>query len=91
MDSEVLSYTTNDMGFAAYLIAIHSFKLVGAAKIGRTFKFDLNRIHNGNGVSSMESIKLQYVSSDCVKFDNAIRDIKRVLFSDRVQNGADGR
>ena len=68
------------MSFAAWLIAIHSFKLSDARKLGKTYKFEL---YTEDIALSMKMLKLSYMDSDIRKFDNTVRDLKRVLFSDR--------
>ena len=68
------------MSFAAWLIAIHNFELSDAKKLGKSYKFDL---YTNDTTLSIKILKLQYMKSDVRKFDNTIRDLKRVLFSDR--------
>jgi len=77
-DKPVASYTTNDMSFAAYLIAIHDFKLIDARKLGKSYSF---RLYKDDEVS-INTLKYKFMGSDVAKFDSTIRDLKRILFSD---------
>ena len=78
-DQENRTYVTNDMSFAAYLISVHDFKLASASKLGRARKFELFTDIEGPPVNTL---KLRFIGSDVQKFDNTVRDLKRMLFSD---------
>ena len=76
----MVQHITNDMSFAAWLIAVHGFKLSDARKLGKSYKFEL---YTDDSALSIKTLKLSYMDSDIRKFDNTIRDLKRVLFSDK--------
>jgi len=78
-DREVTPYVTNDMSFAAYLIAIHQFQLMDAKRLGRAYTFTLL---NKDGLN-INMLKYQYMGSEVARYDGAVRDLKRILFSDR--------
>lgn len=70
------SYVTNDLSFAAYLRML-GHKLLKACKVSGTYKFYFEKPDNIN------KLKVQYINSDCAKFDASVRDLKKILFSDR--------
>jgi hypothetical protein len=51
-------------------------KLVTARKLGRTYKFTLDL--NGNPA---DSYKIEFINSESAKFDAAVRDLKKIIFS----------
>lgn len=73
MESNV--FVTNDMSFAAYL-SMKGMRLLRANKLGRSFKFVFE--NKGN----IEQLRFDYISSECSKFDDAVRKLKRIVFGD---------
>ena len=69
-------YTTSDIGIAAYL-QLRKFKLVECRKL------DSGKFHfvfedpEGQG----PSVSLEFLDSDFCKFDNNVRNLKKILFS----------
>lgn len=68
-------FTTNDLSFTAYLM-MRGCKLVTARKLGRTYKFTLDL----NGTPP-DSYKIEFINSESAKFDAAVRDLKKIIFS----------
>ena len=83
------TYSTNDLTFTAYLIAIHQYKLIKAKALGRSYVFILQP-GNGNHSADADSLKVEFLNSDIAKFDNTVQNIKRILFSDRESNSGRG-
>jgi len=74
--TESVRYTTSDIGIAAYL-QLHGFKLVKCERLssGR-FHFEFE---DDDSVCQLKA--LEYLSSDFCKFDNNVRNLKKILFS----------
>ena len=72
---KINEFSTNDLSFTAYL-KMRGCKLISAKKLGTTYKFTLDI-----GERSAEKIKIEYVNSECAKFDAEVRDLKKILFS----------
>lgn len=69
-------YTTSDIGIAAYL-QLHGVKLVKCERLGSgRFYFEFE---DENKTCQLKS--LEYLSSDFCKFDNNVRNLKKILFS----------
>ena len=73
------TFVTNDLSFAAYLL-MNNMELLSAQKLGRTYKFQFRYLYE------IERLKFQYVGSESSKFDDSVRKLKRVLFSDTMSN-----
>ena len=69
-------YETSDLALAAYL-TFKGLKLLSANKLptGR-FQFVMD-----DPSGEADALSLEYFSSDFCKFDNTIRNLKKVLFS----------
>ena len=69
-------YTTSDIGIAAYL-QLHEFKLLKCERLpnGR-FHFEFQDDEEECQLKSLE-----FLSSDFCKFDNNVRNLKKILFS----------
>lgn len=69
------------MSFAAYL-SMYGEKLISATKLGKTYKFEFFK------TPQIEKLKLSFLSSESARFDAAVRNIKRLCYSDkRSYNG----
>lgn len=68
-------YVTNDMSFAAYLM-MRGFRVLAAQRLGKSYKFIMD-VQDNNG----ERLMLDFVNSESNRFDQAVRDLKRILFS----------
>ena len=66
---------TNDLSFAAYLI-FRGCKLLTANRYGKLHKFvvETNEMQE-------HKLKVEYVNSESAKFDAAVRDLKKIMFS----------
>jgi len=70
------TFTTSDIGIAAYL-QLKKFKLVECHRLD-TGKFHF-RFEDPEGKCPM--LSLEFLDSDFCKFDNNVRNLKKVLFS----------
>ena len=70
------TYSTSDIGIAAYL-QLHGVKLIKCERSssGR-FHFEFE---DENSECQLKS--LEFLSSDFCKFDNIVRNLKKILFS----------
>lgn len=66
---------TNDLSFTAYLI-LRGYKVTSAKALGKSYKFSVLV-----GDTEEENLRIDYVNSDIAKFDAAVRDLKKILFS----------
>lgn len=69
-------YTTSDIGIAAYL-QLKNFKLVECRRL-ETGKFFF-RFQDPN--QQCTALALEFLDSDFCKFDNNVRNLKKILFS----------
>ncbi len=75
-DEEPKIYTTSDIGVAAYL-QLKQCKLLVCkrAETGRFhFEFD-------NSQGQCEQLTFEFLNSEYCKFDNNVRNLKKILFS----------
>lgn len=75
-DMEDKIYTTSDIGIAAYL-QLRKIKLVECKRLesGKFyFKF-------ADTESTCQQLSLEFLDSDFCKFDNNVRNLKKILFS----------
>ena len=70
------TYNTSDIGIAAYL-QLQGFKLLVVDR-GPTGKFHFE-FSDPNSVCSLKA--LEFLDSDFCKFDNIVRNLKKILFS----------
>jgi len=70
-------FVTNDLSFTAYLM-MRGAQMVKAKKLGKTYKFILDL-----GTMSIEQLKVAWINSECAEFDSRVRDLKKILFSDK--------
>ena len=68
-------FITNDLSFAAFL-SLHGVKLIDASKLGKSFKFTFE--HD----DKIKKLRLDYVNSESAKFDNAVKNLKSIVFGD---------
>jgi len=72
------NFTTSDIAIAAYL-AINGYALVDCKMLpGGRFFFEFA---DPNGTARAKSI--EFVNSDCCKFDNQIRNLKKILYESK--------
>ena len=70
------TFITSDIGIAAYL-QLNKFKLVECRRLDTGkfhFKFE-------DPEQKCQSLSLEFLDSDFCKFDNNVRNLKKVLFS----------
>lgn len=73
---ESTNYITSDIGIAAYL-QLHGFKLVKCERLSTgKFHFEFEDVNSECQLKSLE-----FLSSDFCKFDNNVRNLKKILFS----------
>lgn len=65
-------FTTNDLSFAAYLI-MKGVKLIDARKLGKSFQFKFVE------EPRISRYSISYVGSECSRFDDSIRKLKRLM------------
>ncbi len=69
-------YTTSDIGIAAYL-QLKGFKLKECKRLETgKFHFSFEDLE-----SQCPSLSLEFLESDFCKFDNNVRNLKKILFS----------
>jgi len=76
MNDQPNTFTTSDIGIAAYL-QLKKFKLVECKRLD-TGKFHF-RFEDPESTCPM--LSLEFLDSDFCKFDNNVRNLKKVLFS----------
>ena len=70
-------YKTSDLALAAY-ITMKGLKLVSASKLpSGNFNFEIE-----DPDENAQSLAIEYVGSDFCQFDNKIRALKKLLYSD---------
>ena len=68
-------YETSDLAIAAYLM-LHEFKLVDAGKLtSGKFRFVFEDTDK-----KAKSKAVEFLSSDCSKFDTHIKNLKKLLY-----------
>ena len=68
-------YETSDLAIAAYLM-LHNFKLVDAGKLPTgKFRFVFEDPNN-----QAKSKAVEFLTSDCSKFDTHIKNLKKLLY-----------
>jgi len=71
-------FTTSDIAIAAYL-AIHGFALRDCKMLpGGRFYFEF-----ADPDELARSKSIEFVNSDCCKFDNQIRNLKKILYESK--------
>jgi hypothetical protein len=76
MSEKINTFTTSDIGIAAYL-QLKKFKLVECRRLDTgkfQFKFE-------DPESKCSRLSLEFLDSDFCRFDNNVRNLKKVLFS----------
>ena len=74
--TELTTFTTSDIGIAAYL-RLKGVKLLKCKRLDSgKFYFEFE-----DKDSSCQSMSLEFLESDFCKFDNIVRNLKKVLFS----------
>lgn len=73
--SQSKPFATNDLSFAAYLL-MKGYDLSRAKKFGKSYQFVFNYS------PEIERLRFAYVNSECARFDDAVRKIKKILFSE---------
>jgi hypothetical protein len=69
------NFNTNDLSLTAYLI-MRGCRLIVAKKLGTTYKFTINL-----GDYREQSLQADYINSESRRFDAAVRDLKKIIFS----------
>jgi len=70
-------YKTSDLALAAY-ITMKGLKLVSASKLpSGNFNFEIE-----DPDENAQSLAIEYVGSDFCQFDNKVRALKKLLYSD---------
>lgn len=67
-------FVTNDLSFASYLV-MSGLTLIKANRLGKSFQFIFAYD------ARIEELKISYVNSESSKFDDAVRKVKKILFS----------
>jgi len=68
-------YTTSDLALAGFLM-MRGLKLVDACRIsGGRFKFEFEDPDNKGS-----SLAVEYVNSEFCKFDNHVRNLKKIIY-----------
>ena len=67
--------STNDLSLTAYLI-MRGCRLISAYQRGRTYKFTISI-----GEYTEQQLHADYINSESRKFDAAVRDLKKIMFS----------
>ncbi len=75
MTTEIKKYETSDLAIAAFLM-LNEYKLVSAGRepTGK-FRFEFN---DPDGTA--KSCAVDFLSSDCCKFDTHIKNLKKIIF-----------
>ena len=74
--TETKTFTTSDIGIAAYL-RLMGMKLLKCKRLDSgKFYFEFE-----DKDSSCQSMSLEFLESDFCKFDNIVRNLKKILFS----------
>ena len=74
--SEENIYTTSDIGIAAYL-QLKKIKLLECKRLeSGKFYFKFSDLE-----SNCQQLSLEFLDSDFCKFDNNVRNLKKILFS----------
>lgn len=68
-------FVTNDLSLAAYLI-MRGCELKMHKKLGTSFKFILDL-----GAHGAQRLQADFINSEARRFDAAVRDLKKILFS----------
>ena len=70
-----MDYQTSDIGLSAYLM-MRGFKLISAKKLGNgRFEFTFE-----DSPPEAENAAMQYINSEFCKFDNHIRNLKKIIY-----------
>lgn len=76
IDNNENIYTTSDIGIAAYL-QLKGVKLVECKRLeSGKFYFKFSDVN-----STCQQLSLEFLDSDFCKFDNNVRNLKKILFS----------
>ena len=68
-------FVTNDLSLAAYLV-MRGCELMHAKQLGKTFKFIMNL-----GDHQAQTLQADFINSEARRFDGAVRDLKKIMFS----------
>ena len=79
IENSIKEYVTNDLSFAAYLL-MNGVTLLKAKKLGKSYKFHFNVIN-----AQINRIQVDWANSEASRFDAAVRDLKKILFSGSFQ------
>lgn len=75
MDKEVKKYETSDLAIAAFLM-LKEYKLVSASREpSGKFRFVFKDPNE-----TAQSSAVEFLSSDCCKFDTHIKNLKKIIF-----------
>ena len=68
-------YKTSDLGFSAFLM-IKGLKLISASRVSGRFQFEFD---DPNNIAN--TLSIEYLNSEFPKYDNAVRTLKKLLYS----------
>tara|TARA_Y100000592_G_C5254649_1_gene214450 strand:- start:259 stop:486 length:228 start_codon:yes stop_codon:yes gene_type:complete len=75
MTQEVPKYETSDLAIAAFLM-LNEYKLISASREqSGKFRFVFN-----DPDRTAKSCAVEFLSSDCCKFDTHIKNLKKIIF-----------
>jgi len=72
---EINQFVTNDLSLTAYIV-MRGCKLINARQLGKTYKFTLDL-----GEHTAPRMQAEYINSESRRFDAAVRDLKKIMFS----------
>lgn len=75
MSTNKSRYKTSDIALAAYL-KLKGVRLVDCGKDGQKFSFTFE-----DPGDTCESLALEFANSDCRRYDDEMRSLKKVLYS----------
>jgi hypothetical protein len=68
-------FITNDLSLAAYLI-MRGCELINSKRLGKTYKFTVNILDY-----KKHQLQADFMNSESRRFDAAVRDLKKIMFS----------
>jgi len=68
-------FSTNDLSLTAYLV-MRGCALIVAKKLGRSYSFIIDL-----GEHREQTLHADYINSESRRFDAAVRDLKKIMFS----------
>jgi len=68
-------FVTNDLTLAAYL-RMRRVEMFGFKRLGKMYKFSFD------GTANIEQMKIDFVHSESSRFDDEVRKLKKIMFSE---------